>query len=978
LAGTSDAEARVERWYLLSRAYMRAGRPEDVASVVARALSEEPSQRFRSLLLNNDAARLSSQGQLETAKAKAQEALDVAQTAKDEETAGLAALTLGSVLLMLGRPDEARTFAEQAQEACDRSGHRLGWARATGLRAAASSSQHDLPEAERLFKAALAISRQHGLRLATEELLMSFASLLTEAGRWAEAREAYDEAARIALEDGRRRGAALALANLAQSDGLTGRATRALRQARSAVRLTRAYLPRIEPFAWRSLAQAHRIMGRPRRAERAARKALMLALQLRLDEELDWSRIEYGRLCEAAGRWKEAEDVWSRALESPRAHGSVGAIVLAALAGRAAVRRRDFEAVAARLSTCDEWLRGRPAGYANAHVLQLRAEASLAQGHPDAFELASKTMTALGALPAPADRAVAALELARIAMNARADQDAPIDEWLQEAASTFERLGDHRSRERALGLGVEWLRRHRAAGTVTRRDRGLIESVSRLLDSLADLRELSQRAMAMAVEQLDAERGVLLLADSQSGALQPVVEHGAVDGATRDQAMGYSRQAVERAVRSARGLLISDAPSDPEAMSDSVVDLGLRSIVCVPLYVGGKVVGAVYLDDSRRSDTFSEADRGLLEGFAHLMAIAIEKSRGHEEVVRANEALVDENLSLRREVGVRFQPRNFIGVSSAMQQVLAVVVRAAQIPSTVLLTGENGTGKEMIARILHHNGRRRLGSFVAVNCGAIPETLLESELFGILPNVATGVRGREGRFVQADGGTLFLDEIGEMPLQQQVALLSAIANREITPVGGGPPMSVDVRIIVATNSDLRKKVEEGSFREDLYYRLNVIPIEVPPLRERKADIPALARYFASHFAEQQERKTPELSPEFLAALMQSDWPGNVRELQNYIERVIAMTPGEVLYPQPLPHDVAAQSPRVRLERGRRLANVIGDLERQLIREALDRFDGNQSRAARALGIPEQSLRYRLRQYAMASSRRFQRARRKSR
>src|SRR6266545_5418977 len=220
------------------------------------------------------------------------------------------------------------------------------------------------------------------------------------------------------------------------------------------------------------------------------------------------------------------------------------------------------------------------------------------------------------------------------------------------------------------------------------------------------------------------------------------------------------------------------------------------------MYLGGRVVGAVYLDDSRRAEAFSDADRGLLEGFAHLMAVAIENSRDHEEMVRANERLVGENLSLRREVGARFQAQSLIGTSLAMRRVMAMVERASQVSSTVLLTGENGTGKELIARILHHGGKRRLKPFVAVNCGAIPKTLLESELFGILPNVATGVRGRDGRFVQADGGTLFLDEIGDMPLKQQVALLSAIANREITPVGGGRPIPVDVRIIAATNRDL--------------------------------------------------------------------------------------------------------------------------------------------------------------------------------
>jgi two-component system response regulator HydG len=313
-----------------------------------------------------------------------------------------------------------------------------------------------------------------------------------------------------------------------------------------------------------------------------------------------------------------------------------------------------------------------------------------------------------------------------------------------------------------------------------------------------------------------------------------------------------------------------------------------------------------------------------------------------------------------------------------MQKVLAMVERAAQTATTVLITGENGTGKELIARILHHSGRRRLAPFVAVNCGAIPETLLESELFGILPNVATGVRGRDGRFVQANGGTLFLDEIADMPLAQQVALLSVLANREITPVGGGRAIPVDVRVIAATNRDLSRRVAEGTFREDLFYRLNVIPIEMPPLRERKADIPAMAHFFAAHFARQQERAVPELSPEFLAALMQSDWPGNVRELQNYIERIMAMTAGPVLYPRPLPRDLESRPPRLRIDRGKPLAEVIGDVEKRLIREALERCDGNQSWAARELGLTEQTLRYRLRKYEPVTPRRNRRLRRKRR
>jgi DNA-binding NtrC family response regulator len=360
------------------------------------------------------------------------------------------------------------------------------------------------------------------------------------------------------------------------------------------------------------------------------------------------------------------------------------------------------------------------------------------------------------------------------------------------------------------------------------------------------------------------------------------------------------------------------------------------------------------------------------------MAIAIEKSRGHEEVQRANELLVDENLSLRREARTRFHPENFIATSSPMQEVLAVVDRAAQTQSTVLITGENGTGKEEIARILHHSGKRAMKPFVIVDCGALAENLLESELFGILRNVATGVQARDGRFVQANGGTLFLDEIGDMRLNQQVALLAAIARREVTPVGGGRAIAVDVRIIAATNRDLRRMVEEGTFREDLYFRLNVIPIEMPPLRDRKADIPTLAQHFVRYYAEQQERPLPEISRALMSVLMQSDWPGNVRELRNYVERVMAMTPGRTLQPMPLPRDLVARGPRVRPQRGNRLTDTLADAENRAIRDTLERCAWNQSKAARELGMTEQSLRYRMKKYGIESNRQSRKTRKKSR
>jgi Nif-specific regulatory protein len=712
---------------------------------------------------------------------------------------------------------------------------------------------------------------------------------------------------------------------------------------------------------------------------------VLLADRSGIPFDMQWSRIEYGHLLARLNRWEPAHAMWQAGWAEHPVADTIPACILSLLIGRAELRQRNLPAAELRLQAVESWLQAHHAPYVRAHALQLRAELLLLRGEPAGIAAAATAaLEAFDALPAPADMGTAALAFARLA-NLHASGLAgrvPVADWLHRAAAAFELVGDRPGRARALALAVDWYRRFSLGAAPVARERDLLKAVGRLLDSLSDLGQLTSAAMRLAVEQLDAERGVLLLARPGPGAgpdpgeddLQPVVEHGAVDAATRDQALSYSRKVVQRVRQSGGSLVIPDAHSEAEALSYSMVELGLRSILCVPLFVESRVVGAVYLD-SRRPEAFGDAERALLEGFAHLLAAAIENSRGHDEVRRANEQLVGENLSLRREASRRFRPQNFIGGSLAMRHVLAVVERAAVTASTVLITGENGTGKELIARMLHHSGPRALKPFVAVNCAALVGTLLESELFGILADVATGVRARAGRFVEADGGTLFLDEIGDMPVSQQVALLRVLSTGAVTPVGGGRSIPVDVRIIAATNRDLGRGIEEGTFRADLWYRLNVIPIEMPALRDRKADIPSLAQHFVAAFAGQQEREVPALSPGLIAVLMQSDWPGNVRELQNYIERLMAMTPGKVLHPDPLPHDLRQRAQvAARGERGRSLEELVADLEKRHVLDALDRNAGNQVRAARELGLTEQSLRYRLRKYALHQARRLRRVR----
>ena len=338
--------------------------------------------------------------------------------------------------------------------------------------------------------------------------------------------------------------------------------------------------------------------------------------------------------------------------------------------------------------------------------------------------------------------------------------------------------------------------------------------------------------------------------------------------------------------------------------------------------------------------------------------------------------LARENAQLRERLDLEW---DIVGQSPVMQALRQQIATAAPTTGRVLIHGENGSGKQLVARAIHQLSTRVEQPFVEVNCAAIPEELIESELFGHEKGAFTGaVARRKGKFETANSGTLFLDEIGDMSLKTQAKVLRALEEQAFERVGGKDTIKVDVRVIAASNHDLHELIARGRFREDLFYRLNVIPIEVPPLRERKAYIPALAHHFVAQFARGLEREMPELSPEFLAAVMQSDWPGNVRELQNYIERVIAMNPGRVLYPSPLPRDLEERAGTMRLARGKRLSDLVEDLEKRLLKEALRRAGGNQSLAARELGLPEPTIRYRMRKHGFGGSRTNLRTRRKLR
>ena len=327
-----------------------------------------------------------------------------------------------------------------------------------------------------------------------------------------------------------------------------------------------------------------------------------------------------------------------------------------------------------------------------------------------------------------------------------------------------------------------------------------------------------------------------------------------------------------------------------------------------------------------------------------------------------NSRLREENRSLREALGQKYSHPNIVAISPKMQEVLATVERVAQTNSTVLLGGESGVGKDLIARAIHEKSRRASGPFVKINSTAIPENLLESELFGYEKGAFTGATtSKPGKFELADKGTLFLDEIGDVPPVTQVKLLRVLQEREFERLGGTRTIKVDVRLLAATNRDLRAALEDGTFREDLYYRLNVVPIDIPPLREHKEDIPGLANLFLARFAKDsgREEKITGISPTAMQLLVGHYWPGNVRELQNVIERACALAAGSQLDVG----DIQLDSPRNRnhaaSDRFLPDGMTLDQWEDELIREALKRANGNKSQAARLLGLSRNALRYRL-------------------
>lgn len=325
--------------------------------------------------------------------------------------------------------------------------------------------------------------------------------------------------------------------------------------------------------------------------------------------------------------------------------------------------------------------------------------------------------------------------------------------------------------------------------------------------------------------------------------------------------------------------------------------------------------------------------------------------------------LEKENTRLKKELEFKYGFENIVGGSSEIKQIFGLIQRVSELKVNVLITGESGTGKELVARAVHYSGNRKDGPFVPVNCGAIPETLIESEFFGHAKGAFTGASSdKKGLFVEANNGTIFLDEIGDLPLHLQVKLLRVLEERKVRPLGKTEPTEIDVRVISATNKNLEQEIAEGKFREDLFYRLNVIKINIPPLRERKDDIPPLAMHFVEKYASEMNKEITGIEASALEELEKYHYPGNVRELENVIARCVALESSELIKKDSLPkltsdNDYIDLSDTINASDS--IDSVLGDVEKQIIENALKSTRGNKTEAAKMLGITLRSLRYRL-------------------
>jgi Nif-specific regulatory protein len=512
-----------------------------------------------------------------------------------------------------------------------------------------------------------------------------------------------------------------------------------------------------------------------------------------------------------------------------------------------------------------------------------------------------------------------------------------------------------------------------------------VKSPHQYIEKYATLLEISKRINAEknfdellalianeAAKLLDAERATLFLLDRAKNELWAKVALGVDDTIRFDSRLGIAGAVMV----SGKKMIVEDAYRSPlfNPTIDSLTGFHTRNILSVPLINFRRDIMGVFQVLNKKEGRFNAEDEQFVEALAAQAAIALENAQALALLENRQQQLLEENRNLRTQVEERFTARGILGTSARINEIRALIERTAETSVSVLVTGENGTGKEMSARAVHFMSPRKRGPFIAVNCAALPETLVESELFGIEKGVASGVERRIGRIESANGGTLFLDEIGDLSLTAQAKLLRVLQEREVEWVGGRKPVPVDIRLVAATNKDLKEEIAKGQFRQDLFFRLNVIHIRMPALRDIRGDIPLLATFFLRKYAKEMSRNVEGISADALKALSSYEWPGNIRELENEIKRAVVLTRGSTIEFDDLSESIREE--RLNPEagsgttekpaegKGGTVKSRVKSLEIQMIRDAMTQTDGDKRRAAKMLGLSHQGLLNKLKRYGL--------------
>jgi transcriptional regulator with GAF, ATPase, and Fis domain len=475
-------------------------------------------------------------------------------------------------------------------------------------------------------------------------------------------------------------------------------------------------------------------------------------------------------------------------------------------------------------------------------------------------------------------------------------------------------------------------------------DLNVLFQISMAINSIRKLEVLARKLLELIFEVVPAERGAILLIEENSDQFASIFGFERLAGAV--QPVQVSRTTVSRVLKEGIAILGNKISSDDSfPTSDSLAVSKIESLLCVPLAIFGKICGVIYLDTKDRKKPFDEHHLQLMTAIAAIAAVATKN-------VLHLEWLAEENRRLQADIDIQ---HDMIGESPAMREVYQFIAKVAPTDSTVLITGESGTGKELAARAIHHNSRCSAKPFMAINCAALTETLLESELFGHEKGAFTGaVSQKKGKLEVADGGTLFLDEMGELTPAIQAKLLRVLQEQQFERVGGTRPIRVDIRLIAATNRDIDEAIRDGIIRKDLYYRLNVVSLKMPPLRERREDIPLLARAFARRYAEKSRRRISGISAEAEACLLAYDWPGNIRELENAIERAVVLGSSDKLLPEDLPEPVLDVQPSPSTA-SMQFHDAVRESKKHIILKALDQTGGDYSQSAKLLGLHVNNL-----------------------